>query len=220
MNTLRPSIKKRLQQGEFIIGTWCLLPSESVINVIAKTGMDFVLIDLEHGPIDFTCASRMVMAAEAEGCEAIIRVSANNESEILKALDVGASGVIVPHIETINDREKAISFIKYPPQGVRGFSPYARAGGYTSRKNHTTLENERTLSGIITEGLNSIKNIDKIIDAKELDVVYIGTYDLSVAIGIPGEVKNPKIIEVLKECAVKIRAKGKAVGDYFIHLTN
>ncbi len=215
MKESRSTLKRRVKNGESVLGTWCILPSESVVNVIAKTKMDFVLIDLEHGAIDFGCALRMVMAAEAEGCEAIIRVSANNKSEILKVLDMGASGVIVPHIETVRDRERAISFIKYPPKGIRGFSPYTRAGGYTSRDKHAIIENERILSGIITESMDGIRNIDSILDDPELDLVYIGAYDLSVALGIPGDTQNPKIIKIMEECTKKIRGKGKMTGGLF-----
>lgn len=208
-------LKDRLKNGEFVVGTWCVLPSVSTINVLAKAGLDFVIIDMEHGPVDFHLASQMIMAAEVDGCEAIVRVSNNNESDILKALDIGASGVIVPHIETVQDREKAIAYMKYPPKGVRGFSPYTRAGGYISKVDHTMRENEATLSGIIVEGLEGIENIDEIIDDQDLDIVYIGTYDLSVVLGVPGDVKNQKVMKTLEKCVEKVINKGKAAGSLF-----
>ncbi len=209
------NLKERLKSGKDVLGTWCLLPSEAVVNVIAKAGFDFTLIDMEHGAISPECSLRMVMAAEADGAEAVIRVSSNNESEIAKALDIGASGVVVPHIETVQDCKEAISFIKYPPLGVRGFSPYVRAGGYTSNKGYALRENKRTLSGIIIEGLEGIRNIDSIIDDPRLDLVYIGAYDISAALGVPGEVDNPKVMKALKECVKKIRARKKAAGALF-----
>ena len=126
------NIKDRIRNGNVVYGTWCLLPSPEVINVLAKAGLDFVLIDMEHGPMDYALAQKMIMAAESEGCEAIIRVAKNDESDVLRALDIGASGVIVPHIESVSDRERAISYMKYPPLGIRGFSPYTRAGGFSS----------------------------------------------------------------------------------------
>ncbi len=215
MKNVKVSLKERLRSGKNILGTWCLLPSESVVNVIAKAGLDFVLIDMEHGAISPECALRMVMAAEADGAEAVIRVSSNNESEIAKALDIGASGVIVPHVETVQDSKRALSFIKYSPQGTRGFSPYVRAGGYTSNKGYTARENKRTLSGIIIEGPEGVADIDCIIDDPRLDLVYVGVYDISVALGIPGEINNPKVMKVLKECVKKIRAKKKAAGALF-----
>lgn len=215
MKNLKINLKDRLKSGKIVLGTWCLLPSEAVVNVIAKAGLDFALIDMEHGAISPECALRMVMAAEADGAEAVIRVSSNDESGIGKALDTGASGVIVPHIERAIESKKALSFIKYPPQGVRGFSPYVRAGAYSSRKGYTLAENKRTLSGIIVEGHEGIRGIDSIIDDPRLDLVYLGAYDISASLGMPGEVSNPKVMDILKGCVKKIRVKKKAVGALF-----
>ncbi len=209
------NLKKRLQNGSCVYGTWCVLPSPEVINVLAKAGLDFVLIDMEHGPMDYALAQRMVMAAEADNCEAIIRVSHNEEAGVLRALDTGASGIIVPHVESPGDRKKAISFMKYPPVGVRGFSPYARAGGYASTSGHTARENSRIVSGIIIEGQAGFAALPAVIDDPELDLVYIGTYDLSSALGIPGEVKNRKVLDVLEKAVKTVRDRGKAAGCLF-----
>ncbi len=208
-------LKKKLKDGKFVYGTWCLIPSPEVINILAKAGLDFVLIDMEHGPIDYTVAQHMIMAAESDGCEALIRVAKNDEADILRALDTGASGVIVPHIESVEDRKRAISFMKYAPVGIRGFSPYTRAGGYTSNPNYTIKENERILTGIIVEGKSGIKNIRDIINDPELDIVYVGTYDISVNLGIPGDVNNKKVLDVLERCAKTVRKTGKVAGCLF-----
>ncbi len=208
---LKHKIKKEID----VYGTWCLIPSPELINVISKTGLDFVLIDMEHGLMDFNILESMVLAAEAEGCEAIIRVSSNDEIEILKALETGASGVIVPHIECVEDRKKVISFIKYPPLGVRGFSPFTRAGGYIPKLEHTNNENKRLLTGILIEGKNGIKHIRSIIDDPELDIIYIGTYDISASLGIAGDVTNEKVLIVLEKCTKIIREAGKSAGCLF-----
>lgn len=215
MKNVRKTLKERLAAGENVLGTWCILPSEGVVNVIAKAGVDFVLIDMEHGAIDYSSVLRMALAAEAEKVETIVRVSSNNESEILKVLDIGVSGVIVPHIGSVEERDRALSFIKFPPLGVRGFTPYVRAGGYSPSKNYTSIQNKRALSGIIIEGFDSIREIDTIIDDPRLDLVYIGVYDISVALGIPGQVSDPKVIKIVKECVKKIRAQKKIAGALF-----
>lgn len=196
-------------------GTWCLIPSPEVINILAKAGLDFILIDMEHGSMDFALAQQMVMAAEADKCEAIIRVPRNDESDILRALDTGASGVIVPHVETVEDKNRAISYMKYPPIGTRGFSPYTRAGGYVSTPGHTDSENKKITTGIIIEGHKGLENFSAIIDDPELDIVYIGTYDLSAVLGIPGDVKNKKVLDVLEKCVKEINNKGKVAGCLF-----
>lgn len=215
MNKLKKNLKERLADGESILGTWCLLPSEAAANVIARSGVDFILVDMEHGPIDYSCAFRMTIAANAEGAGVIARVSSNNESEILKVLDIGVDGVIIPHIESAEERRKAVSFIKYPPHGIRGFSPYVRAGGYTPGNDYTNIQNKRTLTGIIIEGTDGIAGIDSIIDDPLVDLIYLGAYDISVALGIPGDVHNPKVIKVLTSCAKKIHSRKKVSGALF-----
>src|SRR5579872_3926810 len=104
------SLKKKLADNEFVIGTWCELPSPEFINVLAKTGLDFVIIDMEHGAVDISVASKLLMAAEADGCSPLIRVAKNDESAILKALEIAPQGIIVPHIATVADRKKAVSY--------------------------------------------------------------------------------------------------------------
>lgn len=209
------SIKGKLKRGEKVIGTWCEIPSPEVTNILAKAGLDFVIIDMEHGSMDFNLAARMVMAAEADNCSPLIRVSRNNDSDILRALETAAEGIIVPHIESLEDRIKAINYAKYPPIGERSLNPYTRAGGYRSYKNFTKEQNENTLVGLIIEGKEGIKNIEKLIDDKNVDLVYIGTYDISAMLGIPGNTKHPLVFETLKKLIKIVRKKHKAVGCLF-----
>ena len=206
-------LKQKLKNGETVLGTWCELPSASVSNVIAKSGFDFLIIDMEHSTMDYKIAQQMVMAAEADDCEAIIRVSRNDESDILRALDTGALGIIVPHIESVDDGKKAVWCSKFSPLGKRSYNPYIRAGAYhVQDKDFFNKQNEKTLLAIILEGVNGLKNLEKIAAIPEIDVIYIGVYDLSVALGVPGDVKNKKVINALEDAVTKIKKKGKSVG--------
>ena len=206
-------LKEELKNGGFAIGTWCDIPSPAVVNILAKAGLDFVIIDMEHGPMDFKVAQEMAFAAEAEGKEAIIRVPRLDESDILRALDLGASGIIVPHIESVEDRENVVKFSKYPPAGIRGFNPYVRCGGYKKpEKDYCEVRNKESIVGIMLEGKQALNDLDKIIDDPNIDVVYIGTYDLSVALGLNGEVDHPQVISRLEDAVIKIRKAGKAAG--------
>ncbi|MFH1062505.1 MAG: aldolase/citrate lyase family protein [Candidatus Omnitrophota bacterium] len=206
-------IKEQMRNGKFVLGTWCELPSPAAINVMAKAGLDFVIIDMEHSVMDFKTAQEMVLAAEADGCDAIIRVCRNDESDILRALDTGAAGIIVPHIENVEDREKVVRYSKFAPKGDRGFNPYIRAGGYNSvGADYFQLQNEKVLVCIIVEGKEAMANLDEIICDSDIDVVYIGTYDLSVAFGVPGDVKNKKVTNALVNCVEKIIKAGKSAG--------
>lgn len=212
-NTL---LKNKLAAGKTVLGTWCEIPSPEFINVLAKGGLDFVIIDMEHGSCDFEQAGKMVMAAQVEECSPIIRVSTNNESAILRALELGAEGVIVPHVESAEERKRVIDAIKFPPIGIRSLNPYVRAGGYRSTSDFTTEQNKNTLSAILVESLQGIENIEAIIDDEYLDVVYMGSYDISVALGLPGKTKHPKVVKVLEKMT-KIITKKKKVAACLFH---
>lgn len=209
-------LKQRLKKGDFLLGTWCILPSASSVNVLAASGLDFVVIDMEHGPISYETAEDMVRAADVGGCTPLIRVPRNDESDILRALDIGAHGVIVPHIETVADREKAIAGIKYFPEGKRGLSPFTRAGGYDPKDTatHAERENKKTMSVLIVEGKQGVANLEKIIDDKNVDVVYFGLCDLSQALGIPGQLNNPKLKNFVEKCVQKAKKQKIAVGAF------
>lgn len=209
------NLKKLLIKGKSVIGTWCEIPSPENINILAKAGLDFVIIDMEHGSMDFTLAGKMVLSAEVEGCFPIIRVPRIDESDILRALEIAPEGIIVPHIETVEDRKKVISYAKFPPIGTRSLNPYTRAGGYESRKQFTTEQNENSLVGLIIEGSEGIQNIEKILNDQNIDLVYVGTYDISSMLGIAGDTKNPRVFEVLKKINEIAKTKKKAVGGLF-----
>lgn len=209
------SFKNKLKKGGFVVGTWCEIPSPELINVLAKAGLDFVIIDMEHGTMDYTMAGRMVIAAEVEGCNPLIRVPRNDRSNILRALEVSPKGIIVPHIETVLDRENAINFIKFPPKGKRSLNPYTRSGGYRVVKGSTKDQNNEILSCLMIEGEKGISSAEEIIDNSEVDLIYIGTYDISLALGVPGDTKNPRVIKILEELTELIRKKNKIVGCLF-----
>ncbi len=209
------TLKEKLKLGKTVFGTWCEIPSPEFVNVLAKAGMDFVIIDMEHGAMDYELAGKMVMAAEIEGCSPIIRVGLNNDSLILRALEINAEGVIVPHIESAEERKRVVKAIKFAPDGNRSLNPYVRAGGYRAQPGFTKLQNERTISAVLVESLKGIKNIKGIVSDPLLDIVYMGTYDISAALGVPGETKHPKVIKTITKLAKIITSKNKIAGCMF-----
>ena len=209
-------LKQRLKAGEVAFGPWCVIPSGSVMNIIAAAGFDFVIIDLEHGPASFETAEEMCRAAQSEQVTPIIRLGQISEEHILRSLDIGAEGLLVAHVETPEDARDVVGLSKYYPIGKRGFSPYTRAGKYSGGDitEHARRQNEETLAGVILEGKIGIENIDDILKVEHLDLVYIGAYDLSQALGIPGQVGNPNIKKYMEECVAKIRKAGITAGGF------
>lgn len=214
------ALKKRLKTGAVVAGPWCILPSSDIIEIIAKIGMDFVILDMEHGPHSTEHLVDMIRSADIYGCAALVRVAKNDESHILHALDIGATGLLVPHIESREDAERAIKYAKYHPLGNRGFSPYTRAGGFSPDdiKQHAQVQNARTVLGLLLEGIQGINNLDDILSiqdiSEKIDFIYIGAYDLSQAVGCPGEIDHPEVRRHLTVCIKKIRDAGIAPGGY------
>jgi len=207
-------VKQKLESGIPVIGTWGIIPSPVVTEIIASTNIDFIIIDQEHGPINFETAQQMAVACELHEVSPIMRVGGVNESDILKALDIGMHGIQIPNVVSALDVKDIIEYSKYPPIGNRGFSPFTRAGNFSieSSKILTEGANQNNIIGINIEGVNAINNIDEILKIKALDVIFIGLFDLSKALGIPGQVKDKRVMDQLEILTKKIISSGKYPG--------
>ena len=209
------NLKQKLKKGEVVLGTFNAIPSAPVVEIIGSSGLDFIVIDTEHGPVNIESAENLVRAAELSGITPIVRVSHNEPDLILKALDIGSHGVQVPHVSTKEEAEEAIRCAKYHPKGERGYSPFTRAAKYgIEAKGHAAKSNENTIVVINVEGAEGIKNLRKIADVPDIDVIFIGPFDLSQSLGKPGDVYDPEVINHVKSSAALIRNKGKACGAF------
>ena len=210
----RNFLKEKLESGKAVLGTWSVIPSSVTTDIIASTGLDFLIIDSEHGPISFEAAQDMVITCESRGVSPVMRLGAINEADILKALDIGVHCIQIPNVNNKQDVEKIVQLAKYPPVGLRGFSPFTRAGNYSIKNAKLLTEeaNKNTLIAINIEGQEAIEDIDNILKIKELDIIFIGLFDLSKALGIPGDVENPQVLKYLEELTIKINEAGKYSG--------
>jgi len=208
-------LKKRLQKGETVIGTFSGIPSPSLVEAIGYSGIDFIVIDAEHGPVEIQTAENIVRAAEIMGMAPIIRTPGNESHLILRALDIGAHGVQIPHVSTREEAELAIEYSKYHPQGKRGLSPFTRAGKYgLAAENHTLRNNENVIVVVNIEGIEGIQNLNEIITVPKIDVIFIGPYDLSQSLGKPGQVEDPEVVSCIKDSVKKIKNSGKSCGSF------
>lgn len=207
------ALKSKLKGGEVVLGPFVNLSHPVLVEVAAIAGFDFVIIDQEHGPIRAETAQTLCMAADARGISPVIRVRKNDEAEILSALDVGACAVQIPQITCGEDGRQAVRASKYGPVGERGLSPLTRAWDY-SKQGGPAWQNENTIVIVHVEGKKGIDNIDEIAAVDGLDVIFLGPYDLSNSLGIPGQVKDPRVVDAMKRAIGVIRAQGKAVGTF------
>jgi 4-hydroxy-2-oxoheptanedioate aldolase len=206
-------IKSKLQKKESVIGTWILIPSIELIDVITSTGIDFVILDFEHSALDFRTAQMAIIACERNKVSPIVRVSKISEDEILKFLDMGIHGIQVSHIETQSQAEELVKVTSFH-NGTRGLSPFTRAGKFSKANlpEHIQTADKNILRSVILESHMALKNIDEILNVPEIDIFYIGLFDLSRDLGVPGQVNSPVVLDKLHELNDKIKAHGKVMG--------
>ena len=216
MSEQTPSFRERLAAGEVVVGTWSVIPSSWVTEVLAMAGLDFIIVDMEHGPSGFDVAAEMIRAAQLHGCAPLVRVPSLDESAILRALDLGPAGVVIPQVQSSEDVRRVIEYSKYPPIGQRGHSPFTRSGGFTHRDAAAAIErsNSRTTVGILVEGRQGLDALDEILEAGigTVDFVYIGLYDLAKSLGYPGDIEHPAVIDEMAMCVQRTNDAGMVAG--------
>jgi 2,4-dihydroxyhept-2-ene-1,7-dioic acid aldolase len=211
-------LKGMLSRGESAIGTFAAINSPDVIELLAIAGYDFVIIDCEHGPMDAEASTNLIRAAEAYGMTPLARVRCNSETVILKHLDVGAHGVQIPQINTADDARNAVRFSKYHPEGKRGVAlPRASGFGMFPIDEYFRQENAETLVVVHCENTTGLENLEEIAQVPGVDVIFLGPFDMSQSMGIPGQVGHPRIEaaaeRVLEVCAQYGKVPGIFVGN-------
>jgi 4-hydroxy-2-oxoheptanedioate aldolase len=207
-------LRVKLAAGETVVGSFVYIPSAKLVEIVGLVGFDFVVIDMEHGPVDTVVAEDMVRGVELGGATPIIRVTHNSPHLILRALDIGAQGIHVPEIETVEDARNAAMSSKYGPLGYRGLAG-VRAADYGLRSplsEYSAEANRETMVIAHIESDLSVKNLDSLLEVDGIDVYYLGPEDISNSLGIPGQSKDERVVSLVEDSIRKIVANGKTAG--------
>ncbi len=207
-------LKQKLSEGKPVLGLWSIIPSPVVSEIFGLAGMDFLIFDMEHGPIDLSGLDSCVRACESTGCSPLVRVPGVNQYTIQSVMDLGIHGVIIPQVlDEITTRE-ALRCMKYAPEGIRGYNPFTRAASYANSADNKSgkLNNEFAFKSVIIENESACELIDAILTVEDLDMVYIGVYDLSIAMGCEGNTQHPTVTSFLEKAVRKTRDSGKVAG--------
>ena len=209
-------LKEKLNRGEAVLGTWNTLSSPLVTEVLAQSDLDFQIIDLEHGPFAMDKIHLHVSACENSQCTPLVRIPSNSDWMALQALDQGAHGVVVPHIDSVDDAKALVSATKYHPQGNRGFTPFSKAGGFTNSNvgEYISRAIDKTLNIVIIESKEGLDNLEEILKVDAIDVIYFGAYDLSQALGFPGNTKHPEVVQAIQHGVTLVNSAGKYAGGF------
>jgi len=207
--------------GGAVLGPFCKSGDPAFIEAAGYAGFDFVILDLEHGPNTYQTLQNLIRGALCGGALPVVRVPGIHEECIGKALDVGAAAVQIPQVATAAQAELAVRLAKFYPRGERGVCKYVRAAGYSSvpPAEYFKKANE-TLVILQLEGREAIENLDEITEVQGVDILFVGPYDLSQSLGVPGDVLNPKVTDKMKYIVDKAAAKGITTGTFVDNIEN
>ena len=209
------TLKQKLQAGKPAFGVMLTFPSPPIVEMLGYMGFDWILLDNEHGSITVDTAEDVIRAAELTGIAPIVRPVANRPEVIAPFLDRGAWGVQVPHVNTREEAEAAVAACKYFPDGQRGSFSRGRPAEYGMSgptQQYFAKANANTLVCLMLEEVVAIDNIAEIVKVKGVDVLFIGSGDLSQSMGYPGDPHAPPVAAAIERTLAAIRAAGKAPG--------
>ena len=194
-------------------GLWRIVPSPALSEIFAQSGLDFQILDCEHGGYDYATLLPDILACECHGCAPLIRVSGNDKIEVQRCLDLGAHGLVFPQLNTCDDVARAAAMMDYAPAGTRGYNPFVRAGNYGAAvKPGLTNRPARPWFVPIIETLIAAEEIEAIARLARVDLVYIGVYDLSAQLGCAGKMDAPELGRIVDRILAACAAARKPVG--------
>ncbi|MEO8127465.1 MAG: aldolase/citrate lyase family protein [Bryobacteraceae bacterium] len=198
------------------LGIFCELPTPASVEIIAAAGWDFVIIDCEHAPITAQMLPDFIRASDAARIPAIVRVPENNAAAIQHALDAGASGVQIPQISSVEAARAAVSAARFHPTGQRGFNPFVRAARYSAEAVPDFLKRSNNDITVVLqiESSEGVRVVDHILEIPGIDVLFIGPYDLSQSLGIPGHTSDPRVYAAGQEIVAKAARHKVRVGVF------
>lgn len=209
-------LKEKLKNRKNTIGSWITIGHQSIVDILAEAGFEWLTIDLEHTVIDFNETQILISSIQSHGMAALVRVNKNEEVVIKRVLDAGADGIIVPMVCSKEEAKMAVDFANYPPLGKRGVG-LNRAQRYGfGFEEYKTWVNENLVIIAQIEHIDGVNNIEEIIQIKGIDGIIIGPYDLSGSLGIPGKYNEPIVKEALRKVEQVCLTHKKSMGYHVI----
>jgi 4-hydroxy-2-oxoheptanedioate aldolase len=206
--------RAKLASGHPVAGLIVPVAAPVLVDLAALAGFDYVLIDTEHGNLGFEAAEHLVRAAEAAGITPLARASHNAPSEILRLLDIGAQGVMVPQVSSAAEAEAAVRAAKFHPRGNRGLAG-SRAAGYGltgSMQDYVAHANRETMVLALIEDIRALDDLDAILAVDGIDVLFIGASDLAQSMGHPGRPDHSEVRAAVDRIIDRCVAAGRVVG--------
>ena len=205
-------LREKLSNNEAVYGLWVTLESPSITEMAVSLGMDWVLIDAEHGHLDWKDISGHVSAAMRSDTVLIVRIAERSTILSKRALDIGADGIMIPWMESMEEVQKAVSDCNYPPEGRRGIGGERATAWGQCLKEHTAEANENVLVIPMIESIDAIPNVADMCKVDGVEIFFFGPADFSSTAGFRGQWEGPGIAEKILELKNTIKNAGKYCG--------
>lgn len=204
-------VKRLMNDGQLALGTYVGLADPQIVEIIGLAGFDAAFIDMEHTAFDLPLVQQMIVAADLAGITPMVRVADSDPGFILRLLDMGAQGIIIPHVDGIDGAREAVSAVRYPPLGERGGAGGTRAArfGTVGWADHVRTSNEEILLSVMTEDAEAIEQVPEIAALEGVDLVALGPTDLSQTLGVT-DPEDPRLRAKVEEIAVQVKTAGNA----------
>ena len=213
-------LKNKFINRETALAGWTSIGHPQVTEMLTMSGVDFIGIDIEHSTISQEQSQRIIATCHDKGVSCMPRIATHNQEAIKQLLDSGADGIIVPTVDTPEQVEKLIEWVKYPPLGKRGYG-IARAQGYGHDfEEYTSQWNDSSSLIIQIESISAVENIKKLLQFEEVDGAMVGPYDISGSLGIPGQINHQKVKDAGQLVIDACRKLGKSCGTQDIDPTS
>jgi len=204
-------LRAKLASGSSIAGLWMERPTAQASGVVAAAGFDFVILDCEHGAFDFVSLEAAIAVCECGGATPLVRIPGPDAFFAQRVLDLGADGIMVPQVPDAATAERAVKMAHFAPRGTRGMNPFTRGGNY-GMPPQPRYAAGYPYTGVLVESPAAAAHLPQIVQIPLLDHVYLGVYDYAVALGAPGQVDDPRVIDFVERAARLARDAGKSVG--------
>ncbi|RWH67383.1 MAG: 4-hydroxy-2-oxovalerate aldolase [Mesorhizobium sp.] len=208
------SFRSRLHSGTPLVGTWIKTPSRIVTEVLAGSTLDVLCLDAEHAPFDRGDLDGSIFAGSALGMPVLVRPVAASAETLLNCLDLGATGIVAPHIRSAEDADRLVQSSLFGPGG-RGYAGSTRAAGFTRRSmaEHRQRSAEDTVIIAQIEDREAVDCLSDIIRIERLDCLFIGRVDLTISMGAASP-KDPQVVEAVEEICRRAAEGGMRTGMF------
>ena len=202
--------------NQLTLGTWLTIPHPAIAEILGRVGFDWLTIDLEHSAMSLETAAELIRTTDLQGIRSFVRVGSHDANVIKRVMDSGAHGIIASTINTVEEAQSIVNAVKYPPIGTRGVG-LSRAQGYADEfDDHYDWLNNESIVLVQIEHIKGVENMEQIMSVEGVDGFFVGPYDLSASLGIPGEFHHPKMIAALDRVSEVHKKSGTLAGIHVV----